>query len=237
MAVRLAEVKSCISKLFDVHAKLENQASRNNTRILSADLPRLWILTPTASPALLDGFGAKLDEESWPQGVYFLANSFQTAIVVIHQLPKSQETLWLRLLGKGRVQEQAIDELEALPKDYPQRDAVLELLRSLRAILEIGQDLEPEDRNLIMRLSALYEQRLAEATQQGIQEGLQQGLQEGVRAERRATIENLLKVRFGSVDDLSAIIEPLLQLQPEEFTLLLLQLSREELLTRFSGQN
>ena len=241
MAVRLAEVKSCISKLFDVHAKLENQASRNNTRILLADLTGLWILTPTASPALLDGFGAKLDEENWPQGVYFLANSLQTAIVVIHQLPKTQETLWLRLLGKGRVQEQAIDELEALPTDYPQRDAVLELLRSLRAILEIGQDLEQEDRSLIMRLSALYEQRLAEATQQGlqqgIQEGLQQGLQEGVRAERRATIENLLKVRFGSVDELSAIIQPLLQLPPEEFTLLLLQLSREELLTRFSGQN
>ena len=57
---------------------------------------------------------------------------------------------------------------------------------------------------------------------------------EGVQAERRATIENLLRVRFGSLDDeLSAIITQLLELPPEEFTRLLLQSSREELLNRF----
>ncbi len=73
-----------------------------------------------------------------------------------------------------------------------------------------------------MELSPLYLQRLEEAKQ------------EGVRRERRATIENLLKVRFGSLDEqLSAIIESVLELPPEEFTFLLLQLSREELLARF----
>jgi hypothetical protein len=47
-------------------------------------------------------------------------------------------------------------------------------------------------------------------------------------------VENLLKVRFGEIDnELQAIIEPLLSLPPEEFTPLLLQLSREELIHRF----
>ncbi|WP_373525957.1 hypothetical protein [Nostoc sp.] len=47
-------------------------------------------------------------------------------------------------------------------------------------------------------------------------------------------VENLLKVRFGEIDnELQAIIEPLLKLSPEEFTPLLLQLSREELINRF----
>ena len=60
--------------------------------------------------------------------------------------------------------------------------------------------------------------------------------QAGMRAERRATIENLLRVRFGELDDaLTAIISPMLELPPEEFTRLLLQLSREELLNRFSA--
>ena len=59
-------------------------------------------------------------------------------------------------------------------------------------------------------------------------------MQSVMRAERRATIENLLRVRFGSLDDqLEAMIEPVLELAPEEFTPLLLQLSREELLVRF----
>jgi len=49
-------------------------------------------------------------------------------------------------------------------------------------------------------------------------------------------VHNLLQVRFGSVDEeLAAIVEPLLALSPEEFTPMLLQLSREELLARFRG--
>ena len=92
----------------------------------------------------------------------------------------------------------------------------------MRTNLEASQNLDAEERDLIMQLSPLYLQRLEEATQQGRQ------------AERRATIENLLVVRFGSLDDtLSAIIPHLLELPPEEFTRLLLQLSREELLARF----
>jgi hypothetical protein len=69
-----------------------------------------------------------------------------------------------------------------------------------------------------MRLSPLYTQRLEEAEQRG----------------ERKVVENLLKSRFGSLDEeLSTIIEPLLSLPTEEFTPLLLQLSREELLQRF----
>ncbi|WP_366931701.1 hypothetical protein [Nostoc sp. NOS(2021)] len=73
-----------------------------------------------------------------------------------------------------------------------------------------------------MRLAPLYQQDREQAKQQGIQQG------------ERLVVENLLKVRFGEIDnELQAIIEPLLALSPEEFTPLLLQLSREELINRF----
>ncbi|MBD2593377.1 hypothetical protein H6G74_03415 [Nostoc spongiaeforme FACHB-130] len=69
-----------------------------------------------------------------------------------------------------------------------------------------------------MRLAPLYQQDREQAIQQG----------------ERLVVENLLKVRFGELDNqLQAIIEPLLALPPEEFTPLLLQLSREELIARF----
>lgn len=56
-------------------------------------------------------------------------------------------------------------------------------------------------------------------------------LQEG----QRQVVENLLRVRFGSLDEeLEKVIEPLLKLLPQEYSRLLLELSREELLTRFS---
>lgn len=89
-------------------------------------------------------------------------------------------------------------------------------------MLEVNQGLDAEDRELIMELSPLYLQRLENATQQGLQQG------------QPLVVENLIRVRFGAVDEeLSAIIEPLLTLPSEEFSRLILQLSREELLAIF----
>jgi hypothetical protein len=100
--------------------------------------------------------------------------------------------------------------------------------------LEVNQDLELEDRELIMELSPLYQERLNASVEQGMQQGMQQEMQKG----QRLVVENLLRVRFGGLDEeLMTIVEPLLVLPPEEFTYLLLQLSREELLARFSRQN
>ncbi len=57
-----------------------------------------------------------------------------------------------------------------------------------------------------------------------------------LREGRRETVENFLRVRFGSLDEeLSGAIAPLLELPPEELTCLLLTLSREELLEQFGG--
>ncbi len=72
-----------------------------------------------------------------------------------------------------------------------------------------------------MNLSPAYLQRMEEARLSG----------------QRVVVENLLKIRFGTLDEeLSRVIEPLLQLPPEEFTRLLLNLERSELLNRFRGQ-
>lgn len=218
-----SQIRSCISKLFDVHADLERQAKREKTKIREADLPSLWILTPTASVALLNRFRATIDEEHWLPGVYFLAEGLKTALVVIHQLPRTEETLWLRILARGTVQKEAIAELAALPIEHPLRsNKLLLLLTNLQANLQTSKNLTEEDRELIMELSPLVLQWQEEAERKGMQ------------AERRATIENLLKTRFGELDDaLAAIIEPILELPPEEYARLLLQLSREELLNRF----
>jgi hypothetical protein len=67
---------------------------------------------------LLGGFRAIADEENWGTGVYLLGEHFRAAIVAIHQLPVTTDTLWLRLLGRGRVQEQAIAQLVALPESH-----------------------------------------------------------------------------------------------------------------------
>jgi predicted hydrocarbon binding protein len=81
-----------------------------------------------------------------------------------------------------------------------------------------------------MNLSPAY-QRWQEET---LQKGRQEGRQEGRLEERQQMVENVLKARFGSLDEeLSGAIAPMLQLPPEELTRLLLNLSREELLVWF----
>ena len=233
-AVKISEIRSCMKKVFYIISEIEREDKRDNIATVEDELPKVWILTPTASKAILNSFNAIPDEENWGQGIYFLGESAKTAIVVIHQLPRIPETLWLRLLGKGNVQKQAINELQELSPDNPLRAKAIGAVLSLRSILELtqnqNQDINEEDRELVMALSPIYLQQLEDAKQ----EGLEQGVQQGVTRERRTIIENLLQVRFGSDDELNTIIEPILRLSPQEFTPLLLQLSREELLNRFS---
>ncbi|MBW4601263.1 MAG: DUF4351 domain-containing protein [Calothrix sp. FI2-JRJ7] len=221
-----SEIRGCTNKLFDIFAEIERKAKREKTKVIEAELPRLWILSPTASKSLLKGFGAKLDEE-WINGVYFCDDYWKTVIVAIHKLPRTPETLWLRVLGRGKIQTQAVAELQALPADNPLRNVALDLLSNLKTILEVRQDQNKEDKSFLMQLSPIYEQHLAEATERGVQQG------------QRVIVENLLTARFGSLDpELMAIVQRIVNLPPNEYSVLLLQLanlSREELLARFSS--
>ncbi len=215
------EICDCLLKLLEVRGALQREANKNKTPIQELEIPKLWILTPTASTTLLSGFRA-VQGEDWLPGVHFMADYLRAAIVAIHQLPQTPETLWLRILGRGRVQEQAINELKALPSNHPFQKATLELVYNLRQNLRVNQNLEEDDRELIMRLEPLYQQDREQAKLEG----------------ERLVVENLLQVRFGSLDNnLQAIIEPLLALPPQEFTPLLMQLSREELIARFGRQS
>ncbi|MUG91490.1 hypothetical protein F7734_02890 [Scytonema sp. UIC 10036] len=122
------DVSNSLLKLLKMIDKFERQPSENQQQVEETNLPRLWVLTPTASSELIEGFRARPKKRQWSPGVYFLAKSFRSAIVAIDELPETEKTLWLRILGKGKVRQQAIDELMALPEDEPLRSKVLELL-------------------------------------------------------------------------------------------------------------
>jgi hypothetical protein len=217
------EICSCLLKALEVREGIQRQAKRKNSPNETISLPYLWILTPTASASILEGFRAIL-EENWSAGVYFLPYYLRTAIVVIHQLPKTPETLWLRILGKKKVQQEAIDELEELPSDNVWRERILELFYQLRENLNLNQSLAADDRELVMRLQPLLQEKLAQVEQQGMERG------------ERLIVENLLRAKFGELDaELSALIDSMLTLPPEELAPLLLQLSREELQERFGS--
>ncbi|AFZ49598.1 hypothetical protein [Dactylococcopsis salina] len=150
------QIGDCLLKLLLIKAEMKRQARRKESSLAEESVPKLWILTPTASSTVLSGFNA-LQTPDELEGFYTLGSSLSTNIIVIHQLPRTSETLWLRVLGRDRVQKEAIDELEALSENNPFRQRALELLYTLQKSLKSKQDIEPEDRELIMRLEPLYQ--------------------------------------------------------------------------------
>ena len=220
---KITEIRNCLLKLFLVQADSQRQKRRDAENIPESELPWLWILASSASDTIINGFGASRDE-TWPDGVYFLATYFKTAIIAINQLPRTEETLWLRLLGKGTTQQLAVEEVIAIPTDNQRRLTALKLLANWKISIEAKAEIDQEDRELIMTLSQAYLEWEEKTERRGIQQG------------QRLVVENLLKVRFCEVDEqLASIIPNLLDLPTEEYTRLLLQFSREELLARFEN--
>jgi hypothetical protein len=162
------EICDCLLKLLEVKAFLRREAKTNKTKLQDSEIPKLWILTPTVSETRLSSFGT-MQKADWLSGVHFLPEALRTAIVAVHQLPQTPETLWLRLLGRGNVQSQAIIELQALPLNHPYQKATLELVYNLRENLRVNQELEADDRELIMRLEPLYQRDREQAVQSGEQ--------------------------------------------------------------------
>ncbi len=218
--VRVSEVCSCLSKLLDVRGELERQARRQNTRWEEAESPKLWIFTPTASRVLLDGFNVTSDNENWIKGIYFLGKYLRTAIVVIHSLPEIPQTLWLRILGRGKVQQRAIAQLSTLAWDDPIRINALELLYRLQSnlVADSEQELDPEERGLIMAIAPLFQEQLQLAKQQGIEQGREQ--------QQCLILENFLLERFGELTpEIAEFISPISTISVGEFTRLLLEIS------------
>jgi hypothetical protein len=209
-SVKVPQIRACMSKLYDLHSYLLREAKRQSQPEPGDDiLPNLWILTPTLSAQILEGLGANLELDKWGEGVYLLSPTLKTGIIVIHQLPKTPTTLWVRLLGKGKVQAQAIQELAALPSEHLYRNNALDLLGNLKIILEARETIQPEDRELIMQLSPLYLEKLQAAEQIGEQRGEQRGEIKG----RQDFIVRLLKKRVGDVS--AEILARVMQLSLE----------------------
>ncbi len=222
------EIRQCMLKLFALHGELIRQANKNTPKnsLPENALPSLWIITTSASDNLLNFFEARLKLPQWGEGVYFLNQGLRSAIVVADRLPTTPDTLWLRILGKEKTQQQAIDEIMAFPKGNALRSNVLELLSTWHINLETKNRLTTDDKELLMNLSPAYEKWREET------------LQQGVKQAQRVFVKSWLRSRFGKIDKvLSPVVEPLVQLPLEESARLLPRLSREELLARFGKKS
>jgi hypothetical protein len=196
-AINETQIRECISKLLDVQQKQIRQAKRENQKIAESEISRLWIITPTISKNILAKFEGKAKEKQ-EKGIYFLAEGLFTGIIAVHQLEVNQETLWLRVLGRGKVQSSAIEELKSVENQYYQK-IILELVYKLLENLELNKQkstkIHQEDEELIMTLRTTFRDKLVETEQKGMEKGLEKGVKETLKN----NIISILEKRFNSI--------------------------------------
>lgn len=150
----------------------------------------LWILATTTSRPLLEEAGC-ITKTDWMPGIYFVPSIFKTAVVAIDQLPETEDTLWLRVLGRDRTQERAIREVLALPPTHPRRNGILRLLSSWKVRIDLGELQEFSEREAVMALSeaflewerrheALVEQRVRQETEQRVRQETEQQIKRDI---------------------------------------------------------
>jgi hypothetical protein len=202
------EIRTCQMRLFIQHSEHLREAKRKKQKLREADYEMLWVVGPTVSKTILADFRAEETQE-WGNGVYFLGKGEHTALVAVHQLDPTRDTLWLRILGKGKIQKRAVDEVLALPKDDPLRNLALDLVASWTIRTEQQSDLSPEEREQLMNVSSAY----TEWKQKTLQEGELRGRELGRQAAAREILLQLLAHKFGplsaqTISQIQAIADP-----------------------------
>ena len=134
----------------------------------------------------------------------------------------------MRLLGKGQTQEDAIEELLLLLESDPKRSSALGLLVSWQISIDLTDNVDLEERRILMALS--------QADLEWEKDTKRQGREQGIEQERRSVIVSLMRFRYGAIGpELGSIIPDLIALSTDDCTGLLLQLSQDDILQHFQS--
>jgi Domain of unknown function (DUF4351) len=186
------EIRTCLLKLLWLQEAHRRTAKQAKQKLHEPQLPQLWILATHISQPVLNDFGAQLDPH-WPSGVYRLPTGYKTTFVAINQLPATEDTLWLRILGKGPTQQQAIDEVLNLPPNHPRRNNILRLLAGWHIRMNLGELPELSEQKTAMALSQAFldwEQQTQERSHQ-----------EGQLVSLRSVLHLMLPQKLGPLPD------------------------------------
>ena len=144
-------------------------------------MPTQWIISSGRPSAALTGLNFR--KSRWGPGIYDGPALMRTKLVVVSELPRTRDTLLVRLMGAGSTLRRAIANVRVLPHDAPERRLALPILVRLR--LEIPADPAKQttiDREFLMttkEIDKYLEQLRNEGLQKGHKEGLQKGRNEG----------------------------------------------------------
>jgi hypothetical protein len=156
-------------------------------------LPTQWLISSGRPSTALAGLG--FHPSRWGPGIYDGPPLTRTRIVVVSELPRTRDTLLVRLMGAGRTLRSAITDVRALPHDAPERRLALPILVRLRLAVPTDPAKQTKiDREFLMTTKEIdkYLKRL-EAREEEAHKAREEGREEG----RAEAVLSVYKVRFG----------------------------------------
>ena len=151
----------------------------------------------------------------WPTGFYHTDDHARLWVVVLSELPRTRETLLLRVLGPPATRAQAAQELSQLAKDDPERQPLLQLAATLRLAVHRDKKIPAKQKEDFMTPEKREIARIVEASEergrmQGLTEGRGQGLARAVLQVLRArgiTVTQALRQRIVSCSDVRQLTD------------------------------
>lgn len=122
-----SELQTCVLKAIDLNAQTQRRVRRAKQKRSTSQPTALCVITPSMSHEIRRQAELTRVQEDKP-GIYRLARLWRAMIIIVDELGEDASTVWLRLLGRGRVQAQAVEELLQMSSQEPLRDATFELL-------------------------------------------------------------------------------------------------------------
>jgi hypothetical protein len=193
----LRHVRSCLRKQLTWHHELERRARTATGSPAAATTPEapasetvpfpaLVVISPGRAETVLEAYGCKLVRA----GLYDAVPGLVMRLVVLAELPRTRETLLLRLLATGRALREALADLAALPDGAWEKSIATPLLVHFR--LGITNDtVTHEEDDVSAEIRAWFEDYEQKLRSEAINEGLKKG--------ERSLLRRLLRARFGEL--------------------------------------
>jgi hypothetical protein len=169
-ACNIGDLRSCIRKQLTLAHQLKK----------TVGLPHLWVISAGRPQTVLKSF-PWLESADLGAGCCRLAGAFEVGLIVVSELPRNRDTLFLRLLGSGLTLNAALEDLRELPSESAEARCALPAIVQLRfAIQSMDPSERTDDEEMMMRGQAEFEAFVKRTHDEGLAKGLSQGLSQGL---------------------------------------------------------
>jgi hypothetical protein len=170
-APSIDDVQGCLRKLLNA----QHAGTLNPSRAVE----RMWLLCAGRPDAALAHFGA-LPMAGWPPGFYAL-RGLSLVIVVLSELPRSDDTVALRLMGALTTRQGAYADLRAHLATVPRGAKLLEAVVRDMVLAQAAGGAEEATMVDTSEARALIQKVRNEGRNEGLEAGLERGLAAGLR--------------------------------------------------------